>query len=544
MTLEEAFKLQKKELIAARRELAAFQKSSFPLKEKEELEKEIRKEKRRYASLQKQFCDLSDKLLADMRTIRELQDDLEVEQIRAINLQRRNDALQLELDKVRAELAELKGVNQSLTVQMNKDFTNSSFCSSSKPFRKKIPNSRKKSGKKPGGQPGHQGHCRKAPEPDRLDGIFLPDPSFTADPDYYKTGKVIHKQLIDITILLSVEDYYANEHRQRSTGTRTHAAFPAGITNEINYGPGIKAAALLLNDYCNVSVLKTRDFICSLTGGKACLSTGMISDLSAQFSARSTSDRLEILQKLIGAQTLYTDVTGANVNGSRKSVFISTDKDCALYQVRDSKGHAGIPGTPLEKCSGTVVHDHDVTFYSYGVSHQECLAHVLRYLQGSVENEPHLKWNSKMQSLLRQMIHFAKKYPQYRYPEHPKVREFRKKYRAILLQGKEEYTEHPPSDGYREGFNLCSRMLEYMDSHLLFLSDKSVDWTNNISERGLRKFKRKQKQAVVFRSKTGVTEYCDVLTIIETALLRKQNPYQVIRSVFEKGGTSRAKVCE
>ena len=535
MTLDEAFKLQKKELIGLKRELAAYKKSSFPLKEKQELEKEIRKGERRYASLKKQFDDLADRHLADSRKIERLEKDLESEQIRSITLQQQNDSLQLELEKVRAELDELKGINRSLTVQLNKDFTNSSFASSAKPFRKKIPNSRKKSGKKPGGQPGHKGHCRKLPLSDRSETVFLPDPVSIEDPDYYKTGRKIHKRLVDISVLVHVTDFCANEFRRRSNGSRIHAPFPSGIINEINYGPGIKAAALLLNDFCNVSVAKTSAFLSSLTGNTVCLSAGMISGLAAQLSARSASDRLSLFQQLTEAGTLYTDATSANVNGEHKTVFISTDKDCALYQIRNSKGHTGIPGTPLEKFRGTAVHDHDRTFYSYAVHHQECLAHVLRYLQGSIDNEPFLKWNRKMQSLLKEMIHFAKKHPEERYPENPKVREFRKRYRSILLQGKDEYAAHPPAEGYREGFNLCTRMLEYMDSHLYFLSDKTVDWTNNISERGLRKFKRKQKQAVAFRSLSGVTDYCNVLSIIETAKLRKQDPYKTIQNIFKKG---------
>ena len=134
MTLEEAFRLQNKELIAARRELAAFQKSSFPLKEKEELEKEIRKGERRYASLEKQFDDLTGRHLADKKVIERLENDLQAELSRSVSLQRQNDSLQLELEKVRAELAELRRINQSLTVQLNKDFTNSSFSSAAKPF--------------------------------------------------------------------------------------------------------------------------------------------------------------------------------------------------------------------------------------------------------------------------------------------------------------------------------------------------------------------------------------------------------------------------
>ncbi|MFR7846390.1 MAG: hypothetical protein ACLU8S_01165 [Coprococcus phoceensis] len=50
-----------------------------------------------------------------------------------------------------------------------------------------------------------------------------------------------------------------------------------------------------------------------------------------------------------------------------------------------------------------LVHDHDLTFYHYGANHQECLAHVLRYLKDSIDNEPERTWNkeSKRKILLR-----------------------------------------------------------------------------------------------------------------------------------------------
>jgi hypothetical protein len=52
----------------------------------------------------------------------------------------------------------------------------------------------------------------------------------------------------------------------------------------------------------------------------------------------------------------------------------------------------------------TLIHDHDRTFYNYGSEHQECLAHILRYLQSAIENEPKLTWHSKMKPLLQEII--------------------------------------------------------------------------------------------------------------------------------------------
>lgn len=54
------------------------------------------------------------------------------------------------------------------------------------------------------------------------------------------------------------------------------------------------------------------------------------------------------------------------------------------------------------------------------------------------------------------------------------------------------------------------------------------------SERELRKFKRKQKQAVVLRSDSGGQHICDALTIIETAKMQNKNIYDVVEAVFIK----------
>ena len=85
-----------------------------------------------------------------------------------------------------------------------------------------------------------------------------------------------------------------------------------------------------------------------------------------------------------------------------------------------------------------------------------------------------------------------------------------------------------------DGFNLFKRLRSYQESHLYFLNHPEVDPTNNISERGLRKFKRKQKQAVVLRSNNGGQHICDALTIIETARLQNKNIYDTVENVFTK----------
>ena len=61
---------------------------------------------------------------------------------------------------------------------------------------------------------------------------------------------------------------------------------------------------------------------------------------------------------------------------------------------------------------GILVHDHDRTFYNYGTDHQECLAHVLRYLKGSMDNEPDRTWNKDMHSLVQEMVRMGEIKPE------------------------------------------------------------------------------------------------------------------------------------
>ena len=91
-------------------------------------------------------------------------------------------------------------------------------------------------------------------------------------------------------------------------------------------------------------------------------------------------------------------------------VCASSDEEKVLYFAREKKGHEGVKGTVTEDFRGILVHDHEITFYRYGSAHQECLAHVERYLKDSMENESSLTWNRRMRELLQRMIHYRKEH--------------------------------------------------------------------------------------------------------------------------------------
>lgn len=470
--------------------------------------------------------------------------DKEIERLekRAIKAEKqRDDALESvgEWRRKYYELSEqtqdLEGLVKKLTAQVNKDFENSSLPSSSQGAeRKKIPNTRIKTGRKRGGQKGHDGHRLtqgKATEKHRL-----PDPEeFVKDPNYYATGETVKRQKIVLKLGIGIIEYEATVFRNRKTGSRVHAEFPKGFYTDICYDSSVKAFAFLLANEGNMSAGKIRTVLYEATGGRLNLSESLINGLCREFSLKSEKEREEIIRNIMESPAVNTDFTNANVNGESKQVLIiaSPSADAYLFMARDTKGHKGISGTPVENYVGTLIHDHDATFYRYGMRHQECMQHNLRYLTGSEENEPERGWNKKMHGLFREMIHY-KNGLEGKEADTGVVEEFEKRYDKILEYARKEYEDDPPNDYYREGYNLYLRLVKYKESELLFLHDRCVPADNSLAERLARQYKRKQKQAIVMRSRENFACICDSLSVINTYRKKDGNFYHKVVSIFER----------
>ena len=141
----------------------------------------------------------------------------------------------------------------ALQVEKNRNFKNSSKPSSTDPNHVKVYNTRKKSGLKPGGQPGHIFHGRQMQKPTDIQWIDPPD-KFLDPLQYRMTGRVIRKQEVGIEIIVTCTEYRTPEFRKLDTGQRVHAGFPHGLKDDVTYDGSIKALAYLLNQEMNVSI--------------------------------------------------------------------------------------------------------------------------------------------------------------------------------------------------------------------------------------------------------------------------------------------------
>ena len=178
MTLKEAHEIQRRELMSLRAENARLKKQSsgiFPNEEKETLERHIRHLEQviKTNNAHHQAAHARWQLSEQIRFEFELENlDLK-EQVTA--LQEEVNVLLARAENAENEVRMLNGTNKKLEKKLNTNYENSSLPSSAFPFRKKVPNSRKPSGKKPGGQPGHRPHTASRLSPTR-EPIHLPVP--------------------------------------------------------------------------------------------------------------------------------------------------------------------------------------------------------------------------------------------------------------------------------------------------------------------------------------------------------------------------------
>lgn len=431
-----------------------------------------------------------------------------------------------------AKLEDAQGLIMKLTAQVNHDYGNSSLPSSKCINRKKITNNREKTGKKPGAQPGHPHHPRRPMKPDKV--VVIPAEERLKDSSrYIPTGNIISRQMIGITVVPVVTEYRAEEYYDKKKGRTVHSAFPCMLKDDVNYDGSMKAVLFLLNSRCNVSLEKTAQFVSDVTDGALSPSVGMINGLCREFSSKSKEEQDNLFRALLDAPVMHVDGTVARVNGSNNNVIVCSNGTATMYFARESKGHAGIRETPVESFGGILIHDHEASFYSYGSDHQECMVHIERYLRDSMENEKNLTWNRQMLELIQEMIHANNTTTEGITEE--KIAEFEAKYDAIVQTAAKEYEDEPPSDYYRDGYNLYLRMVKYKHNHLLFLSNPLVEPDNNLCERKARILKGKINQAISLRSFEHLTYFCECLSVLDHfAANSEDNLYQSVKGVFKR----------
>lgn len=411
--------------------------------------------------------------------------------------------------------------------QPKKDSRNSSISPSQDPHRLKRTSSlRSSSGKKPGGQPGHEGSTLKMSEnPDK---IVNHKPDFCnrcgcdlSDIPAELSGS---RQLIDIPPIVPVITEHRVFRKVCACGYCTESSYPNEVHSKVCYGEGIMSLAA----YFSVRQYLSYDRLKEMFSDVFCLplSGGTLVNLMNNFSGKASLAYEQIKERLLNSEVVGGDETGVCVNGKNHWAWTFQNKKYTCIVIDPSRGKKAIEAfSPSGFPNSILVHDCWKPYFNTpGKSHQICSAHLLRELNYLESLYPDDDWAKSFKELLMSAIHLKKglRESDYLYPMESR-NQLNERLDRLLAQDM-----HPKLE---KAITFKKRIIKYRDYLFTFLYYHHVPHHNNASEQAVRTFKVKQKVSGLFRSPVGANTFATIRSVIDTAVKNSQNVLCALRVV-------------
>jgi transposase len=430
----------------------------------------------------------------------------------------RSEQLSVALAQATERIAELEA-------QTGKSPRNSSKPPSSEGLAKPAPKPRslrKKTGRKPGGQDGHEGRTlRQVADPDHE----VPhEPGCCAGCQRSLTGRPVtgveRRQTFDLPPLkVEVTEHQLIE-RECECGQRSRGVAPDGVTAPVQYGPRIAAIVVYLYVGQFLSKKRTAQALAELFGTP--ISQGTVADVTRRAAGRLEGFLEEVREELIAAQVVGFDETGLRVEGKLHWVHCARTEKYTLVICHPRRGREGIEALGvLPRFGGIAVHDAWAPYNTYAdPDHQLCCAHALRELQGVADCAPAGSWCWAMQAaqaLAGMQELLSEAIEQDRDAIEPAALAAQIAiYRSAAAIGVNQ-TAARSSKLMRKHNALAHRLLDRQDDYLRFTTDWRVTADNNGSERDIRMIKLRQKVSGCLRTLTGAKQFCAIRSYLSTA---------------------------
>jgi len=441
------------------------------------------------------------------------------------------------IEQLREENNLLKQEIKKLKENANKDSSNSSKPpSTDNGFKEKESKKDKSSNRKRGGQEGKTSNNLK--KSDNPDIVKVLEVSICSKCNHsledVEAKSISTKQVFDIPpVKMQITEFQQHNKVCPCCNTMNKPNFPDGLNSYVQYGDNIKAFITYLNTYQMVPYERITELVEDFTLHK--MSSGTVYNILNDFYNKLESFEENTKEQLLKSAVINVDETGTNVGAKLHWSHVISTSVLTYYMIHEKRGSEAIDDMEiLSLFDGIAVHDHWKAYNKYDCTHSFCNAHILRELNGIIENEGVI-WASDMHKLLTQMNDYlyTLKMNGQTSPSKGKIQQFYQRYDDICKSAQKYYPPptEPPKTKRKpkqcKGKNLLDRLVEHKEGTLMFFINLLVPFTNNLAERDLRMLKVKEKISGCFASFKGAEMFNRIRGFIST--MKKNN-----RSVLEE----------
>ena len=471
--------------------------------------------------------DIYETLLAMTEEVRLLRETIGSQHTDICRLNRNIDKLNADLRKRDKRIKELEEKLAKYETP-NKNSGNSNTPPSKENIKAEVirrtKTLRKPTGRKPGGQEGHEGcTLKKAQTPDETEDIManyctrcgasLEDCERILD---YVTQVVSIPELKPIVKEIR---HYIMVCKKCGERIQLHAARKRG-SNAVVYDASVKSLVVYLSVVMFLPYGRIESFLREVFSLE--ISQGSLVNWVNEAKKNAAPAIKKIKESIMKSAVVGFDESGLYCNKKLNWAWIAQTVYFTLLFHGNGRSHKELEsrfGDSLERMVA-VTDRHSAYFTLNFLNHQVCVAHLLRELQYLNELDAEQQWSRDVESLLQQAIHERNENPQAVIDKQPWLI----KLDRLLTENLEHMAE--------QFGKLKNGLIKCRDYIFNFLENPAIPPDNNASERGIRKVKIKMKNSGTFRSDQGADAFLDLLSIRETTKKHNKSPYAAIRALF------------
>ena len=476
--------------------------------------------------MKEQVTDISKVLKSLAEEMLSMRNTIDQQYSEIVRLSRNIEALNHQLRKKNEENAKLRE-RLSKYEHPDKNSGNSSTPPSRENMKDEIVRRtktlRKPSGKKPGGQNGHEG--RKLSRSSTPDEVIDDIPNFCTN---CSESLADAERVLDyVTQVVSIPELkpVIKEIRHyvmicKKCGERVRTA-PRRRSNDVVYDVSVKSLVVYLSVVQFLPYGRIASFLRDVLGLSP--SEGSLVNWvnEAKRNAQPIVDKIK--EYILTSSVVGFDESGCYCNKRLDWAWIAQTVYYTLLFRANGRGSKVLEdkfGDSLERMTA-VTDRHSAYFAIHFLNHQVCLAHLLRELQYLSELNPKQNWAEQIAELFREAIHKRNANPIDIIDKVPWI----ERLDGLLKQNVSKFGKK--FETLKKGLTKCR------DYIFNFLEDPMIPADNNASERGIRKLKIKLKNSCTFRSDFGADAFLELHSVVETAKKHNRTPFNAIQALFE-----------